>query len=217
MKLENLYNVRFSREENRKREELWKILCKDFLQRYIMPGDTVIELGAGNCEFLRNISCGRKIGVERERERIRDVGPDIKQIIADARSVKEIGDGEADVVFVCNLLEHLEDKEHVVDVIKESYRMLKASGKLIVLQPNIRYAFREYWDFFDHIVPLSDRSIVELLLSLGFFIVEVRSRFLPYTTKSRISRFGFLLRILLRSRLLQMVFGKQMFVVAVKR
>src|SRR2546425_1038832 len=33
----------------------------------------------------------------------------------------------------------------------------------LVLQPNIRYAFKVYWDFFDHNLPLSHASMLEAL------------------------------------------------------
>ena len=47
--------------------------------------------------------------------------------------------------------------------------------------PNIRYAFREYWDYFDHQLPLSDLSVVEGLIASGFNVNIVIPRFLPFT------------------------------------
>ena len=40
-------------------------------------------------------------------------------------------------------------------------------GTLLILQPNIRFLADEYWDFVDHQLPLSDRSVVEALELLG--------------------------------------------------
>ena len=61
----------------------------------------------------------------------------------------------------------------------------------MILQPNIRYAYKEYWDFFDHHTPLSDRSLVEALQMVGFKIEKVLPKFLPYTTKSKIPKILF--------------------------
>ena len=50
----------------------------------------------------------------------------------------------------------------------------------------------------------------------GFTIEEVRPRFLPYTTKSRLPKSGFLLKIYLRLPPLHLLMGKQMFLVAAR-
>jgi hypothetical protein len=92
--------------------------------------------------------------------------------------------------------------------------MLVPRGRLILLQPNIRYAYREYWDFFDHHVALSHESLAEALGIAGFEIEVVRPRFLPYTTRSRIPQSPWILRLYLALSPLQWLFGKQMFIVA---
>jgi hypothetical protein len=48
----------------------------------------------------------------------------------------------------------------------------------------------------------------------GLRPVEVRARFLPYTTKSRLPKATWLLRLYLRLRPAQWLFGKQTWVVA---
>jgi hypothetical protein len=50
--------------------------------------------------------------------------------------------------------------------------------------PNIRYAYREYWDYYDHYLPLSHLSLGEGLTQAGFAVERVSPRFLPYTMKS---------------------------------
>ena len=76
--------------------------------------------------------------------------------------------------------------------------MLRPGGRLLILQPNIRYAYREYWDFLDHHVALSHVSMVEALALTGFTPTEVRPRFLPFTTKSALPQWPILIRIYLR-------------------
>lgn len=47
--------------------------------------------------------------------------------------------------------------------------------------PNIRYIPGAYWDFIDHHIALTDRSLVEALELVGFTRQSVVDRFLPYT------------------------------------
>ena len=86
----------------------------------------------------------------------------------------------------------------------------------MILQPNMRYLYREYWDFFDHNIPLSERSLAEVLEMVGFRIEQVLPKFLPYTTKSKIPQNPFLVKIYLKIPLAWKIIGKQMFILAKK-
>jgi ubiquinone/menaquinone biosynthesis C-methylase UbiE len=114
------------------------------------------------------------------------------------------------------VFEHFASKGDIVTTLREVRRVLRPGGRLLVLGPNIRYASRVYWDFFDHHVPLSDRSMAEALETTGFTLELVRARFLPYTIKSRFPRWPVLVRMYLRCPPLHLLFGKQMFLVAVR-
>ena len=56
--------------------------------------------------------------------------------------------------------------------------------------------------------------MTEALEIAGFQVVECRARFLPYTTKSRLPQWAFLVRLYLRLPPAQWLLGKQMLVVA---
>jgi len=86
----------------------------------------------------------------------------------------------------------------------------------MILQPNIRYLYREYWDFFDHHIPLSDKSLIEALRVVAFRIEQVLPKFLPYTTKSRIPQNPFLVKIYLKLPFIWKIMGKQMFILGRK-
>ena len=83
-----------------------------------------------------------------------------------------------------------------------------------MLQPNIRYVGNDYWMFFDHITPLDEHSLAEAMQLAGFTIESIIPRFLPYTTKSRLPRALWLVKLYLRVPLLWRLFGKQTLVVA---
>ncbi|MCX5634459.1 MAG: hypothetical protein NTW55_01260 [Planctomycetota bacterium] len=101
----------------------------------------------------------------------------------------------------------------MLKTLSDVFSLLKTGGTLIILQPNIRYAYKVYWDFFDHNIPLSDRSIVEALLLTGFKVDRLIPRFLPYTTKSKIPQNTFLVKAYLKIPLVWKLLGKQMLVI----
>ena len=212
--LPSLYRARFSLEDRARKYALWKVLCEQFLQRYVRPADTVLDLGAGYGEFINHIRCAKKFAVDLNDETAAALDADAIFFQGRAGELSEIAAGSVDVAFASNLFEHLTSKEELLTTLHEVRRVLRGGGKLLILQPNIRYAYREYWDFFDHHLPLSHESMAEALQLAGFTVVESRARFMPYTTKSRLPQWPGLLRIYLRVRPLQWLLGKQMFLVA---
>ncbi|MBE9562587.1 MAG: methyltransferase domain-containing protein, partial [Proteobacteria bacterium] len=122
-----------------------------------------------------------------------------------------------DIVFMSTFLEHLLNKQHAFDTLSEANRILQVGGKLLILQPNIRFLANNYWDFFDHHTPLSDRSLVEVLESLDMKIVKCYPRFLPYTTKSQLPKGTIFIKLYLHMPWIWFLFGKQAFIVAEKR
>ena len=82
------------------------------------------------------------------------------------------------------------------------------------LGPDARYASGAYWDFFDHIVPLTARSLTEALELAGFERHEVIDRFLPFTLAGKRRRRAALIRAYLRLRPAWRLLGRQFLVVA---
>jgi SAM-dependent methyltransferase len=213
--LEGLYRRRFADVSQRRRAALWEVLCRVSLQRFIEPQDTVVDLGAGFCEFINTIRCGSKIAVDAKPSVRECAASDVRVVTGEIPGVlAEIRGASVHVVFCSNFFEHLRDKAQLLEVLAEVRRMLVPGGRLIVLQPNIRYAYREYWDFFDHHVALSHESLAEALGIAGFDIEVVRPRFLPYTTRSRVPQSPWVLRVYLALAPMQWLFGKQMLIVA---
>ena len=150
-------------------------------------------------------------------EAAKNAGGEVTYIQSSATDIaKKIESESVDIVFTSNFFEHLKSKEELVEVIQEMSKILKSGGRALVIQPNYKYAFRKYWDFLDHRIPLTEKSLGEAFLLNNFRIVKCFPRFLPFTTKGRLSKFTFLLKIYLRIPLLWKIFGKQAFLVAEK-
>lgn len=212
-----LYERRFPARVQAQRNRLWQVLCRRVLQRFVRPADTVLDLAAGRCEFINHIRCERKIAIDKNPRTRSFAAPGVHVIVGDVLKVLDrIGDSVVDVVFCSNFLEHLPDKQQVARVLAETHRILVPRGRLMVLQPNIRVAYREYWDFFDHHVALSDRSVREAVEAAGFEVLLLKARFLPFTTVSRWPKPAWLLHLYLALPPLQWWFGKQMLLVAEK-
>jgi SAM-dependent methyltransferase len=213
-RLSRLYRERFAADDRAFKERAWAILCQRIFQPLVRRSDTVLDLGAGHCEFINAIACGRKIAV--------DINPDVARHAKDAEFIQTSGTdlspveaGSVDVVFSSNFLEHLPDKQAVLHTLDECHRVLSRDGTLIVLMPNIRYLNGRYWDYFDHHTPLTHYSLVEALRLSGFDPIRTIPRFLPYTVKQRsIPRSASLLAIYLRLRFVWPLFGRQMLVIA---
>lgn len=214
--LDKLYQQRFPDAELRQKDAIWKILCRDFFQRWVRTSDTVVDIGAGFCEFINNIEAAQKIAVDVNPDVRRFANADVHVINAPCTAIDQIAAASVDAVFMSNFLEHLPDKAAVLATLRECCRILRPGGRAIILQPNIRFLPGAYWDFFDHHTPLTDRSLVEGLQLAGLTPLVVHPRFLPYTTKSRLPKAAFLVRLYLRLPPLWRIFGKQALVVATK-
>jgi SAM-dependent methyltransferase len=214
--LEVLYKARFSNDELASRYAIWRVLCAHFFQKFVGPDATVVDIGAGFCEFINNIRAKRRIAVDLNPSVRSFAKPGVELINESCTAIRNLEDECADVVFMSNFLEHLPNKDLVLATLRESKRILRVNGRLIILQPNIRFLYDVYWDFFDHHTALSDKSLSEAISLIGMTTEVLIPRFLPYTTKSRIPRNPWLVRLYLKVPVAWPLLGKQALLVARK-
>ena len=214
--LDLLYQGRFSKKEVEDKSRIWEILCGHFFQQYVSPNDTVLDLGAGYCDFINNIQCREKLAVDLNDDTPSLAHANVTVHQASSTNLSFLADESVNVVFTSNFLEHLRTKEEALQTFNEVHRVLKKGGLFLILQPNIRHVGFEYWDFFDHHIALTDKSLIEGLLIKGFNIKRVISKFLPFTTKSKIPQHPLLVWLYLKVPLIWWVMGKQSFLVAEK-
>lgn len=215
--LQDIYNQRFNNQGTSFRVKMWKELIKIIFSKYIKKSDSVLDLGAGYGEFINNVDCKNKIALDLNPDTKKYLDDNIKLILDDCSNIKSISDSSIDVIFNSNFFEHLKDKDHLSATISECSRILSKGGLLITMMPNIRYAYKEYWDFYDHYIPLSDKSLEEILSLKGFMIQQSYPQFVPYSaTGGKLPKSIFLLKIYLKLPFVWKIFGKQMLVVAKK-
>lgn len=211
-----LYRHRHGHENAGFRDAVWEVLCSRVFQQWVPTDGTVVDVGAGRGEFTRAIRARRRIAV--------DLNPDLPQFVGDAEVVlasaldlSPIPDGEADAVFSSNLLEHLPSPEDVVRALRDAHRVLRPGGRVIILMPNIAAVGGRFWDYLDHLTPLTDRSLAEALILAGFEVERVTARFVPYAVNRRsVPKSTLALRVYLSLPFVWRFFGAQMLAVGRK-
>jgi SAM-dependent methyltransferase len=210
-----VYTRRFAGNEQR-RAEIWQTLAHNYFHRWIKPTDTVLDVGAGYCEFINSIAASCKYAMDSNPATAHKAAPGVSVLSQDVSQPWPLPADSIDVVFSSNFFEHLPSKQDLFHCLDEAFRILRPQGLLIALGPNIRFCADAYWDFVDHHLPLSDRSMVEALEIAGFKMDRVIPRFLPFTMSNRAPYRAFMVRLYLALPLVQRLWGKQFLVVARK-
>jgi SAM-dependent methyltransferase len=206
--LDLVYERRFTERDAARKDSIWREICR-YLQRYVGDRATVLDIACDRGHFIRHIAAREKWAAD-----VRDVAgllpEDVRFVRSDGLSLTErLPYGYFDTVFMSNYLEHLDSGAMVIEQFRTVRELLRPRGRVIVLQPNIRLTGAAYWNFIDHRVALTESSLVEAAGLAGFHTRELITRFLPYTTKSRLSQHPLLVRSYLAFRPAWLVFGKQ--------
>ncbi len=195
-----------------RREAVWQVLWESYFSRLVAPEDWVLDLGAGYCQFINQVRCARRFAVDVWPGTLDHAAPGVEAFTSRLSDLSFLPDASIGLALASNVFEHLE-REELSATLREVRRKLRPDGTLAVLQPNYRFAYREYFDDFTHVTVLSDRSLGDLLRAHGFRVLESIPRFLPLTIESRLPVWKPLVRLYLRLPVRPL--GKQMLVRAV--
>jgi SAM-dependent methyltransferase len=198
------------------RNQVWTALVSQFFSHWVKPEYTVLDLGCGYGEFINNIAAREKFAMDLNPAAKERVGREVRLIQQDCSRPWPLADNSLDVVFTSNFFEHLPNKRSLQETLLEAYRCLRPNGYLMALGPNYKHLSSAYWDFFDHHLPLTDRSVAEALVMAGFRVEERIDKFLPYTMSQGFRPPIWTLSLYLKMPFFWKIFGKQFLVVGRK-
>jgi len=206
--LDRIYETRFDDAGRAEKNAVWAEIAR-YLQRYVAPDRAVLDVACDRGYFIRNT-----VAAERWATDVRDVGATLP---ADVRFVQADGleltahllARHFGTIFISNYLEHLPDAAAVVEQLRVVAGLLADDGRVVILQPNIRLVGARYWDFIDHHVALTERSLEEAATVAGLRTEILLTRFLPYSTISSLPRDPRLVRLYLRVPPARWLLGKQ--------
>ena len=194
------------------RAVVWSEVAR-YLGRDAGPIDTLLELGAGYCDFTNHFPARRRIALDLNPDMAEFADPDVDFRVQDATDLDRIETESVDLVFSSNFLEHLGAGQ--LDVLLPGiHRVLKADGQLMLIQPNYERNPERYWDDETHVTVFSHKNITSFLEGYGFSVRKLVPGLLPFQMKSRLPKWRFLIRLYLNSPVRPL--GAQMYVHARK-
>jgi ubiquinone/menaquinone biosynthesis C-methylase UbiE len=197
-----------------KRTVLWETLVNSYFQKLVHPNDTVIEIGAGYCDFINNIKASRKIAIDIWSELPDYANKDVECIVGDVEEVARLEDESLDFVFASNIFEHIEAKK-LTTFIEVLRKKIKVGGSICILQPNYKLAFKEYFDDYTHVSIWTDQSLADFLASHKFNVKYVKAGFLPLSIKSKLPVIPLMIKIYLALPFKPL--AKQMLIIASRK
>ena len=134
----------------------------------------MLDLACDRGHFIRFVERPRAVG---DRHPGRAARPCRRRSVSCRRPgcelAKVLPTGHFGTVFMSNYLEHLESGDAVIEQLRGRPALLRPGGRVVVLQPNIRLVGPRYWDFIDHRVALTERSLLEAAELAGLGTVKL--------------------------------------------
>jgi SAM-dependent methyltransferase len=192
-----------------RRDVLWRALWRYYFSKLISPRDCVLDLGCGYGNFINAVVAERRIGIDIWAGCRRYLAPGVEAVVGSVTELGFLPDHNVDFAFASNLFEHITQADFA-SVLEQLRAKLRPGGTLTILQPNYRFAFREYFDDYTHISVYSHIGLADFLAANGYEILELQPRFMPLTVKSRMPVWPLLIRAYLASPIKPL--GKQMLV-----
>ncbi len=185
--------------EHPARAAVWQTIA-EYLSPWIPAEARVLEIGAGHCHWINAVRAPYRLAVDVWPDVGRFAAPGVEVRVLDvSRDLATLPAGSFDGVLASNVLEHFEPDtaSHVVAGI---FTLLKPGGRVFIVQPNFRYAYRSYFDDYTHRSVFTDVSLANMLRSHGFRVERSMPRFLPYSMRDVRARVPpWLVRAYLRS------------------
>jgi cyclopropane fatty-acyl-phospholipid synthase-like methyltransferase len=164
------------------RTVVWEAIAER-LARWIPAQSHVLEIGAGYCAWINAVRAARRLATDIWPEVAQHAGPGVEARIVDASvGLRALGVQTFDVVLASNVLEHFA-ADTAAAIASDLFHLLRPGGRLLVIQPNFRYSWSNYFDDYTHRSIFTDVSLPAMLRAQGFAIDAVEPRFLPYSMR----------------------------------
>jgi SAM-dependent methyltransferase len=184
--------------QDSRRDVLWETLWRHYFRALVDSDDCVLDLGAGYGNFINAVTARRRIAVDAWDGFPAYLAPGVEHRVGSVTDLDFLDSGAVDFAFASNLFEHLTKDEFAI-VLSVLRRKLSAKGTLTIVQPNYRYAYREYFDDFDHKSIYSHVSMADYLTANGYEVFRIEPRFMPLSIKGRLPVNALLIRAWLAS------------------
>ncbi len=215
MNYQRIYEYRFQGVDLNKKNEVWKEIC-ELISRLTKSPKIVLDPAGGMCEFINNFQAEEKWAIDLNQEFIGKYANDsVKQVIGDILTI-DLPEKYFELGFISNFLEHLHSQNEVAEFLEKMFVSVKEDGYIVVMGPNFKYAYGEYFDFADHTVCLTELGVAEHLAGAGFEIVKIYPKFLPLSFRGKLPVNKFLVQMYLKMPFFWNFFGKQFLVIGKK-
>ncbi len=211
--LAKVYKFRFEQLAQSKKAETWGIIT-NWIERQLENPKIVLDPAAGLGEFIVASRAQERWACDLTDQR-KSWPKNITTRFGDI-AIVELPKEHFDLIFVSNFLEHLATPDHVYRYVMQLRQALKTNGKLVIMGPNFRFSANEYYDFADHLLPLSDRTVEEHLAAADMKCERVIPKFLPLAFRSQRFSHPLLVKLYLAVPFFWRIFGKQFFIIATR-
>lgn len=154
------------------------------IKQFLKPGETLLEVGAGDCALSLAMSsyAGRVYAVEVSREiaQTQDAPSNFELLITDGRAIP-VAPGSVDLAYSNQLMEHLHPDD-AAEQLGNIFASLRGGGRYLCFTPNRVLGPSDISQFFEddvasgfHLREYSQRELCDLFRATGFDTVQTVS------------------------------------------
>ncbi|MBT3293682.1 MAG: class I SAM-dependent methyltransferase [Verrucomicrobia bacterium] len=192
------------------RAGVWREIAR-YVERDLADPSSLLELGCGYGDFIRQVRAHKRLALDLNGDARQWLPEEVSFRQGDCTDLSYLPDRSVANVFASNLLEHL-THEQLDRLMPEIKRILAPSGRLLLIQPNYRLCAATYFDDYTHVTVFSDVGLSGLLAAHGLRVRKCIPGLLPFSMKSTLPKYPWLVRLYLRSPIRPL--ARQMYLVA---
>jgi len=167
-----------------KKNIVWNEIAHFLYNTHLNKPQKMLDPAGGLCEFINHIPSQERWTIDLSEDVKKYANPDIKTIIGDNLKV-ELPQDYFDGIFISNFLEHLNSQFEVAAFLERMFHAMRSKGRIVIMGPNFRYTYKDYFNFADHTVILTELGVAEHLYGAGFNIIKSYPKFLPLSFRSK--------------------------------